>query len=92
MNTTDEWLRLLDSYAEALGRDSLQQLHIHMSGIEYSAKGERNHLPIAESDFDLQALLKALHLRACAGRILCESPKMEEDALLMKNAWVERHN
>lgn len=90
VNTTDEWLSMLDQYALALGSASLQHLHIHMSGIEYNTKGERNHLPITESDFDLQALFKALHLRGCAGRILCESPKMEEDALLMKKAWEEK--
>lgn len=87
INTTGEWLSMLDQYASALGPSSLQHLHVHMSGIEYNAKGERNHLPITESDFDLQALFKALHLRGCAGRILCESPKMEDDALLMKQVW-----
>jgi deoxyribonuclease-4 len=88
MNTTAEWLQVLDSYASALGPQALKELHIHMSGIEYSEKGERNHLPIEESDFELVALFKALHLRGCAGRILCESPKMEEDALFMKNTWI----
>jgi len=90
INTTGEWLSVLDQYALALGPDSLRHLHIHMSGIEYSVKGERNHLPITESDFDLHALFKALHLRGCAGRILCESPKMEDDALLMKQTWEEK--
>ena len=90
INTTTEWLMILDQYAQALGPSSLQHLHIHMSGIEYSSKGERNHLPIIESDFDLHALFQALHLRGCAGRILCESPKMEDDALLMKQTWEEK--
>jgi deoxyribonuclease-4 len=40
-----------------------------------------------ESDFDLKALFSALYLRGCAGRILCESPEMEDDALLMKQTW-----
>jgi deoxyribonuclease IV len=89
MNTMTEWLVALDFYAAALGPPSLQRLHIHMSGIQYTPKGERNHLPIQESDFDLKALFKALHLRNCAGRILCESPKMEEDALYMQQIWME---
>ncbi len=90
INTTAEWLSILDQYAQALGPDSLLHLHIHMSGIEYSSKGERNHLPITESDFDLRALFQALHIRGCAGRILCESPKMEDDSLLMKQTWEEQ--
>jgi deoxyribonuclease-4 len=87
MNTLDEWLDVLDRYARALGPDSLQRLHIHMSGIEYSEKGERNHLPLEESDFALDALLQALLKRNCSGRILCESPVMEEDAILMRDRW-----
>jgi deoxyribonuclease IV len=87
MNSTAEWLQVLDSYAQALGAAALQRLHIHMSGIEYSEKGERNHLPIAESDFNLAGLFEALHQRNCAGRILCESPEMEDDALFMQREW-----
>ena len=74
MNTYDEWSHLLESYGRQLGKDSLKHLHIHLSGIEYSAKGERNHLPLAEADLDLKALFRALKEFECAGRILCESP------------------
>ena len=87
MNSLDEWRKALDDYAKALGEESLQRLHIHMSGIQYSEKGEREHLPIAESDFNLPALFEALHERGCSGRILCESPEMENDALLMQKEW-----
>lgn len=87
MNSEEEWADTLDRYAQALGKDSLSSLHIHMSGIEYGPKGEKNHLPIAESDFDLHGLLSALKNAGAGGRILCESPIMEEDALFMKQAW-----
>jgi deoxyribonuclease-4 len=87
MNTYEEWTAALDRYAGALGVDSLQQLHIHCSGIEYGLRGERRHLRLIDSDLDLVVLLRALADRGCGGRILCESPVMEEDALLMKAAW-----
>jgi len=89
MNTYDEWSRLLEQYGKALGKKALKNLHIHLSGIEYGPKGEKNHLPFAEADLDLKALFKALHAFGCAGRILCESPIMEEDALNMKKAWMK---
>jgi deoxyribonuclease-4 len=89
MNTKGEWLKALDDYAQSLGIDALQRLHIHMSGIEYSAKGERKHLALADSDFDLKALFSALAERGCKGRILCESPEMENDALYMQQQWRE---
>jgi len=89
MNTFEEWDRLLETYANALGEGALLRLHIHLSGIEYSAKGERNHLPIDEADLDLKALFKALSKYRCRGRMLNESPEMENDALKLKQMWEE---
>lgn len=89
MNTYDEWSRLLEKYGKTLGAKALKKLHIHLSGIDYGPKGEKNHLPLAEADLDLKALFKALNEFGCGGRILCESPIMEEDALNMKKAWMK---
>src|SRR5512139_1693332 len=89
MNTYDEWCSLLKAYQKALGKKALKRLHIHLSGIEYGPKGERNHLPVAESDLKLNLLFKALKDFGCAGRILCESPIMEDDALNMKKSWMK---
>ena len=55
--------------------------------LKYGPKGEKNHLPLAEADLKLKELFKALKDFGCAGRILCESPAMEEDALTMKKVW-----
>lgn len=89
MNTYDEWCRTLEDYGGALGDEGLKNLHIHLSGIEYSDKGEQNHLPIQEADLDLDAVLRALLDFKCAGRILCESPVMEDDALYIRSRWME---
>lgn len=88
MNTYDEWLAVLKAYSKALGKRSLKKLHIHLSGIAYGPKGEKEHLKLAEADLDLNALFRALNELGCAGRILCESPIMEEDALNMQKAWL----
>jgi deoxyribonuclease IV len=89
MNKYEKWLECLEKYAEALGEDALQRLHMHLSGIEYGDKGERNHLPLDEADIDIKAIFKALIKFDCRGRILCESPIMEDDALKMKQVWEE---
>jgi len=89
VNTYEEWSVLLQRYGDALGEAAFRGLHIHLSGIEYGPKGEKNHLPILESDLDLRALFRALHQFGCGGRILCESPAMEEDALVMKETWTK---
>jgi deoxyribonuclease-4 len=87
LNTRQEWKSLLMRLKKGLGPASLRRMHIHLSGIEYTAKGERKHLPMAESDFNLEELLAALHEMKCRGRILCESPIMEEDALFFQQVW-----
>jgi deoxyribonuclease-4 len=87
VNSYDEWSTRLEAYGRSLGDAALGKLHIHLSGIEYGPKGEKNHLPISESDFDLDGLFRALHAFKAGGRILCESPIMEEDALFMRKTW-----
>jgi deoxyribonuclease-4 len=93
MNTYEEWSRLLETYRHAfkdtLGDQALQELHIHLSGIEYGPKGEKEHLRVEEADLDMRALFRALRDFDCGGRILCESPVMEDDALILKQTWQE---
>jgi deoxyribonuclease-4 len=89
INTVKEWSSLLEAYQTALGKEALKSLHIHLSGIEYGPKGEKNHLALGESDLKINYLFQVLKEFGCAGRILCESPIMEEDALNMKKAWMK---
>jgi len=86
-NSYEEWMRMLKLVKKYLGQGALKQIHIHLSGIAYGPKGEKNHLPLAEADLKYKELFKALRDSRCAGRILCESPKMEEDALVMQKRW-----
>jgi len=88
-NSYDEWSGVLAAYRDRLGKAALGHLHVHMSGIEYGEKGEKNHLPLEKADLDVKALFRALHDFNCSGRILCESPVMEDDALKMKQIWTE---
>ncbi len=88
VNTYDEWAHVLEAYGNALGNEALRTLSAHISGIEYGPKGERNHVPIQESDLNLDAILQALKDFGCAGRMLIESPIMEEDAHFVKARWL----
>jgi deoxyribonuclease-4 len=89
INSYDEFSHILNQYGESLGEQALTHLHIHLSGIQYGEKGEKEHLPLQESDLQLMGLIKALADFHCQGRILCESPIMEEDALYIKALWDE---
>jgi deoxyribonuclease-4 len=89
VNSYGEWCGVLETYGQALGDESLRNLHAHISGIDYGGKGEKEHLALEDSDLDLAAVLRALKDFGCRGRLLCESPVMEEDALKIQAAWLE---
>jgi deoxyribonuclease-4 len=89
MNTYEEWSRALEAYARSLGEAALQRMHIHLSGIDYGPKGEKEHLPLEKADIDPQAIFRALRAFGCRGRILCEGPEaaLEGDALKLQELW-----
>ena len=89
MNTYPEWMSALDFYRQALGDEAMRHLHIHLSGINYGPKGEKNHLVMEEADLDFRNLMRALHSAGVKGRIMCESPVLEVDALKFKELWME---
>jgi deoxyribonuclease IV len=61
---------------------------MHFSGIAYSDKGEKNHLALEESDAKWKDFLKVLKKRKIEGVLVCESPAMEDDTLLMKKTYM----
>ncbi len=87
-NTYDEFVDILVELEEGLGRTVLNNMHIHVSGIEYGPKGELRHVNLKESDFNYKDLLKALKDFRIKGVIICESPNLEEDATLLKHTYL----
>ncbi len=87
VNTIKEWDALFDQYAKVLGKKSLKKMHMHYSGIEYTAAGERYHLPFKESDARWEDFLKVLKKREIGGQLVCESPAMEKDTILLMKAY-----
>ncbi|RLE72436.1 MAG: hypothetical protein DRJ37_02885 [Thermoprotei archaeon] len=87
-NTYNEFVEILVKLEEGLGRTVLNNMHIHVSGIEYGPKGELRHVNLKESDFNYKDLLKALKDFRVRGVIICESPNLEEDAMLLKHTYL----
>lgn len=87
-NTELEFRSMLESVEKSLGKEGLKNMHIHMSGIHYTDKGERHHLPLDESDFNYKDLLKVWKEFKIAGVVISESPLIEQDALLMQKYYM----
>jgi deoxyribonuclease-4 len=87
-NSYQEFLNILDQIERKLGRQALDNMHIHLSGIAYGNKGEIKHLMLPDSDFQYAELLKALKERKAKGVVICESvPYLEQDALLLQQTY-----
>lgn len=86
-NSYEEFADALKIVAAGLGRRGLKSLHIHLSGIDYGPKGEKKHLKLKEADLKYRDLFKALVDFDAAGRVLSESPVMEDDALVMQKTY-----
>jgi len=86
-NTYEEFKEVLEFIEKRLGKTALENMHIHISGIEYGNKGEIKHLNLKESDFNYQNLAKTLKEFKVRGVVISESPNLEEDATLFKQTY-----
>jgi len=86
-NSYPEFASILLRVEERLGRAALDDIHIHVSGVNYGKKGEIKHLNLEESDFRYAELLNALKDYDAKGMVICESPNLEQDALLLQATY-----
>jgi deoxyribonuclease-4 len=89
-NSPEEFSDILRKIENKLGREGLNNMHIHVSGIEYSQKGEKTHLELEKSDFNFQELIQAFSYFNIQGMVICESPNLEADALKLKKEYEMR--
>lgn len=88
VNTEEEWNEMFDECEKYLGKKCLTHVHMHYSGIEYGVKGEKKHLPFEKSDANWKGFLHVLKHRKIGGTVVCESPAMEADTLLLQKAFL----
>ena len=86
-NSYQEIADTLSRIEQKLGREALDNMHIHFSGILYGAKGERKHLDLKESDLNYTELLQAFRDYEIGGLVICESPNREDDAMLLRDTY-----
>ncbi len=87
INSYQEFVSVLSQIKGRLGKAALDNIHIHLSGIKYGESGEIKHLNLKDSDLQYVELLKALKDLDVRGMVICESPNLEEDALLLQEAY-----
>lgn len=86
-NTYDEFSLVLERIGKELGDIALENFHAHIAGIEYTSKGEKQHLILQDSDMNYKDLLRALKNFNVKGAVVCESPNIEGDAQILKDYY-----
>lgn len=81
-------LRKLGDVLEDIGNKT-QPLHCHFTRIEYTDAGERKHHVLNETEYGppLDLLLEALIECGWHATIICETPFLERDALIMQQTY-----
>ena len=91
-NSYQHFAGALEQIRDSLGPEALQAMHMHLSGIEYGPRGEKRHVPLEETELNYRAVLQALVDYEVAGWLTCESPILEDDALILKGLYDELHH
>jgi deoxyribonuclease-4 len=87
VNSYADFHRVLSKVARKLGPRALRNAHIHIAGIHYGDKGEIKHLDLEETDFRYDEWLEVLRDLGVEGLVICESPNLEKDALMLKKLY-----
>ncbi|MDP4094647.1 MAG: TIM barrel protein [Bacillota bacterium] len=87
LKTYEDFADILHYVSEQLGKSALYDMHIHIAGINYNQNGEKNHLPLLESDFNFVECLRALKNYEVKGCVVAEGPLVEKDAILLKKTY-----
>lgn len=86
IKTKDDYAKIFDKVESELG---LKTLHSHFTRIEYSDAGERKHHILADENFGppLTPLLEIIIENSFNVTLICETPLLDHDALIMKNEY-----
>jgi len=87
VNSFPEFDRILRKLGRKLGPGALKDVHFHIAGVDYGRIGEIKHLDLKESNFRYDEWVEALKENNVAGTVICESPNLESDALMLKKLY-----
>ncbi len=73
-NSYAEFADALTRVKAGLGDEGMGKLHFHLSGIAYTKKGEKEHVPLNEADLHYRELLQAFVDFSVGGTAAVEAP------------------
>jgi deoxyribonuclease-4 len=87
LESEDDYLKIFQRLENELG-DYVRRFHCHFSEINFTEKGERNHLPLGTNNMPpFKPFMKVLAENGYSGTIICETPEIDVDALKMMGEY-----
>jgi deoxyribonuclease-4 len=74
-NGYEDFSGALGKVRAVLGDRGIKHLHCHLSGIEYTGRGEKRHVPLNQADIQYRELMQAIVDAEAAGVIATEAPE-----------------
>jgi len=87
VNSYLDFERVLSKVARKLGPRALRNIHIHIAGVRFGDRGEIKHLNLEETEFRYDEWLEVLRDLGVEGLVICESPNLEGDAVMLKKLY-----
>ena len=81
--------KILDAMERELGGGVGKNFHCHFSEISYSDAGELSHLELGHDEPPFAPLAEAFAQLGWGGRVICETPMLEVDALKLQKIWLK---
>ena len=86
----NDYMRVFEFIEKELGTHTVKNLHCHFSKIEYTKKGEKNHLKLSDDGFgpDYEQFIEAIVKADISPDVICETAgTMTADAKTMKDRY-----
>ena len=86
LNSKNEYNKIFQKLEDGLG---LKSLHSHFTHVEYTGTGERKHHGLENEDYGppIKPLLEEIVECGWNVTVICESPYIDHDALIMKGMY-----
>ena len=92
LKSVEDYDAVFDKIENRLGRERLNNMHIHFSRIEYSAGGEVRHLTFEDTVFgpEQSVFIEAVRARGISPTVICESAGTQTlDSMEMKRLYIK---
>ncbi|VVB58839.1 endonuclease 4 [Candidatus Anstonella stagnisolia] len=80
--------KILSQIENSLGSAATKDFHCHFSEISYSDAGELSHLELGKDEPPFAPLAKVFIEHGWSGKVICETPLLEQDALKLQKIYI----